>query len=42
MTIELKEDVAYILLKKMGDRTETDQTQPISFTATDFKPLLGV
>ncbi|MEM6596726.1 MAG: DUF2267 domain-containing protein [Cyanobacteria bacterium P01_D01_bin.36] len=36
MTIELKEDVAYILLKKMGDRTETDQTQPISFTATDF------
>ena len=36
MTIELKEDVAYILLKKMGDRTTSEQSTPISFTATDF------
>jgi len=36
MTIELKEDVAYILLKKMGDRAAGEQSSPISFTATDF------
>ncbi len=36
MTIELKEDVAYILLKKMGDRPAEEQSKPISFTATDF------
>ncbi|MEM9088326.1 MAG: DUF2267 domain-containing protein [Cyanobacteria bacterium P01_F01_bin.53] len=34
MTIELKEDVAYILLKKMGDRPEA--TQPLNLTPTDF------
>jgi len=34
MTIELKEDVAYILLKKMGDRQTSDQ--PLNLTTTDF------
>lgn len=34
MVMELKEDVAYILLKKMGDRKDTNQ--PLNWTATDF------
>ncbi|MEO1392982.1 MAG: DUF2267 domain-containing protein [Cyanobacteria bacterium J06634_5] len=36
MTIELKEDVAYILLKKMSDRPESEQPLPIQLTKTDF------
>lgn len=36
MTIELKEDIAYILLKKMGDRPETDKLKPLNFSETDF------
>lgn len=34
MTIELKEDVAYILLKKMSDRANAEQA--LSLEATDF------
>lgn len=34
MTIELKEDVAYILLKKMGDRNSSEQG--LTLSATDF------
>ncbi|MGC1309215.1 MAG: DUF2267 domain-containing protein [Phormidesmis sp.] len=36
MTIELKEDIAYILLKKMSDRPEADGPQPLNLSATDF------
>jgi len=36
MTIELKEDIAYILLKKMGDRPEANSPQPLNFSETDF------
>ena len=36
MTIELKEDIAYILLKKMGDRSEAERGQPLDLEATDF------
>ncbi len=36
MTIELKEDIAYILLKKMGDRPESDRPLPLNLSATDF------
>ncbi len=36
MTIELKEDIAYILLKKMGDRSEAEQPKPLHFELTDF------
>lgn len=36
MTIELKEDVAYILLKKMGDRPETKEPQSVNLTPADF------
>ncbi len=36
MTIELKEDIAYILLKKMGDRPESKEPQPLNLAATDF------
>ncbi len=34
MTISLQEDIAYILLKKMSDRSDTDQS--LSLSATDF------
>lgn len=36
MTIELKEDIAYILLKKMGDRSEAERGQPLDLQPTDF------
>lgn len=36
MTIELKEDVMYILLNKMGDRPMSDEAKPIKLSATDF------
>ncbi len=36
MAIELKEDIAYILLKKMGDRPESKQPAPLRLEATDF------
>ncbi len=36
MTIELKEDVAYILLKKIGDRPDPSVPQPLNLSATDF------
>lgn len=36
MTIELKEDIAYILLKKMGERPDSEKQMPLSLTATDF------
>ena len=36
MTIELKEDIAYILLKKMADRPESAQPSPLNLSATDF------
>ena len=36
MTIELKEDVAYILLKKMGGQAASNKPSSISFTETDF------
>ncbi len=36
MTIELKEDIAYILLKKMHDRPEAKQPQALNLRATDF------
>ena len=36
MTIELKEDIAYILLKKMSDRPDSEDPQPLSLSATDF------
>ncbi|MEL6605231.1 MAG: DUF2267 domain-containing protein [Cyanobacteria bacterium J06614_10] len=36
MTIELKEDVAYILLKKMSDRTQDEQSRPFDLQPTDF------
>lgn len=36
MTIELKEDVMYILLTKMGDRPMSDEAKPIKLSATDF------
>ncbi|MGB7251641.1 MAG: DUF2267 domain-containing protein [Phormidesmis sp.] len=36
MTITLKEDIAYILLKKMGDRSDSEQLQPLDLSATDF------
>lgn len=35
MTIELKEDIAYILLKKMSDR-KSDGPLPLNLKATDF------
>lgn len=36
MTIELKEDLAYILLKKMSDRPESSEPLPLSLTEADF------
>ncbi|NJM95868.1 MAG: DUF2267 domain-containing protein [Phormidesmis sp. RL_2_1] len=36
MTIELKEDLAYILLKKVGDRTQTDEPLTFSAESADF------
>ena len=36
MTIELKEDLMYILLTKMGDRPMSDEAKPIKLAATDF------
>jgi uncharacterized protein (DUF2267 family) len=40
MTIQLKEDIAYILLKKMGDRPESSPEvsglRPLSLSTTDF------
>lgn len=36
MTIELKEDVMYILLTKMGDRPMSDEAKPIKLSPTDF------
>lgn len=36
MAIELKEDIAYILLKKMGDRPDSSASSEIDFSATDF------
>lgn len=36
MAIELKEDVMYILLSKMGDRPMSDEAKAIELSATDF------
>ena len=36
MTIELKEDIAYILLKKMNDRPGGGKPQPLNLKAVDF------
>lgn len=36
MAIDLKEDVMYILLSKMGDRPMSDEAKPIKLEATDF------
>lgn len=36
MAIELKEDIAYILLKKMGERSDSTQPAPLSLSETDF------
>ncbi len=36
MTIKLKEDIAYILLKKMASRPSADQPLPLTLNATDF------
>ena len=36
MTIELKEDIMYILLKKMSDRPKADGPTPLNLSATDF------
>lgn len=36
MTIELKEDIAYILLKKMSDRPEADRLSALNLSSIDF------
>ena len=36
MTIEIKEDIAYILLKKMGDRPDSQKPSVLNLSATDF------
>lgn len=39
MTIELREDVAYILLKKIGETQEGEAQQEVKFTEADFGGL---
>ena len=36
MAIELKEDLAYILLKKLSDRPDSSEPLPLSLTSADF------
>ncbi|MEL7071281.1 MAG: DUF2267 domain-containing protein [Cyanobacteria bacterium J06581_3] len=36
MTIEIKEDIAYILLQKLGDRPDSAKPSTLSLNATDF------